>query len=321
MVEKVRKLFLLDKPFVHSDEQFDSLIAGLHPDLQPVLLNFRHNLRATRNTASVPSLIAKIASGNLHIQRLTIKGRIEEINVEEIIRSVDREDDKSARHKTASLSEPVSATVSKGVLEFIQSKDGQIEIAHDTLSMLLTLARDPEFLTISQELLHQAMVGTWSAIEVLVKDGLEALINLKPHLCQILLEDLNAKKRFELPKVSLDLLLDAKFDLSNSMGTLLLDKRDLSDVQSIKSACFALFPDNAEIKSALNSREIWYLNQARHLIVHNRGVVDAQYAKNVNDGAEIGSRLEIFPDRVGKIMDEVEKFAQVLSLEFCRIQK
>jgi len=40
------------------------------------------------------------------------------------------------------------------------------------------------------------------------------------------------------------------------------------------------------------------LSQRRHLIVHQRGIVDRRYLENTNDTQQIGERLLVSPDEL-----------------------
>ena len=45
----------------------------------------------------------------------------------------------------------------------------------------------------------------------------------------------------------------------------------------------------------MNSKDLWMLSQRRHLIVHNRGVVDHRYNKQTGETYKEGQRLYVPP--------------------------
>jgi len=321
MSSKVNELFLIDRPNIYPEKEFAGVLVGLPEVLQQVFVNFRRNLAATRNTASVPSLIAKIASGQSHLQRFVMAARIRAIDPQEILRKVQGsqidEKDKTGRLPVVDVMDIAEKTM----LDFLSTQEGRLAVVHDMDSMLLHLADDEDFLEVSRELLLQAMVGTWSALEVLVNDALEALVNLKPDLSRLLLDDPVAKRRFELPKLSVDELINSGFNLSTSMGTLLFSSRDFSDIQTIKAACFSLFPTGVQMREILNNPIIWNLNQTRHLIVHNRGIIDKTYISNTGALVAIGSQIKVSPECLDKKLENAVLLSKVLAEEIGNIVK
>jgi hypothetical protein len=103
------------------------------------------------------------------------------------------------------------------------------------------------------------------------------------------------KRRFELSKVSLETLATYNFDLSQRMGTLLAQQQDLSDILSIKSVYQTLFAKDAELADSLSHSDLRLLSLRRHLIIHQRGIVDAKYKAFTSCSQDIGDRLALLP--------------------------
>jgi hypothetical protein len=94
------------------------------------------------------------------------------------------------------------------------------------------------------------------------------------------------------------------FDLSNQMGTLLFEERDLSSLFAIRTACEAIF-DDSTLRTMLSADSLWLLNQKRHLIAHRRGVVDDEYIRNTGSSLAVGDHLYISPDEFEENLVEV----------------
>jgi hypothetical protein len=56
------------------------------------------------------------------------------------------------------------------------------------------------------------------------------------------------------------------------------------------------------LKDALEQKEMWVLNQRRHLIVHRRGIVDASYIANTGDALALGAELTISPNELERYL-------------------
>lgn len=149
----------------------------------------------------------------------------------------------------------------------------------------------------AKELRYQTTVAIWSAIEVLLKDQLIEIINWKPELAKRLSTDEIAKKRFELPKLTLDDLEERSFNFQNCMGDLLVRQRDASDLLTLKAAVGAIWGKDCLFR-ALESSDIRLLNAQRHLIVHRRGIADEKYLSQTGEQGLIGEPIAIPPSSI-----------------------
>lgn len=182
--------------------------------------------------------------------------------------------------------------------EFLSSPDGMNHLIGDTCQFLLRALKDDTLSAAAGELLLQGVVLCWAALELAARDGFVAFLNMNPSFTARLLADPVAKRRFMLSKVSLDTLAAHGFDLSQKMGTVLSEQQDFSDVTSIKAVYEALFPEDGQLKSALDQADLRLVCERRHLVVHRRGVVDATYIKNTGCRQSPGERLKVTPEEL-----------------------
>ncbi len=254
---------------------------------------FCDSVLAVHATTSLPYQLAHSKAGALHFQRIHIAERIRKLPVSDedyAVPEVDR-DLKAleiAREKYHS---------------FQHSDDGLNALVADLSNTLLEGIEEPSTAKAADELLYQAVVGLWSALEVLVRDGLIVVTNHYPQVAVQLLNNPQSKKYFEFPTLSIEKLSSSQFNLSSCMGDLIFGTRDFSDVRTIKAA-FSSISNDATLIDVLNDPDLWQLNQCRHVIVHRRGVVDAKYKASTKCQSALGERIPITPQ-------DVEKFFRV----------
>jgi hypothetical protein len=95
----------------------------------------------------------------------------------------------------------------------------------DTLGFLENLRSEEPVIGAANELILQGVVLCWGAFEVFARDCFIAHLNAKPDRTLVLLADSVAKRRFELSKVSVEILATQSFNLSQRMGTLLANSK------------------------------------------------------------------------------------------------
>jgi len=179
--------------------------------------------------------------------------------------------------------------------EEMVSKDTINHIADHACTFLLNQHAQQHVADAATGLLLQGVVLVWSAFEVLVRDVFEAVVNARPELGRDLLESVDGKRLFQVKAIDLDTLARYSFDLSKCMGSVLSGFRDLSDLAAIRGVLGSLFQDVEPLRALLGSRDLWVLSQRRHLIVHNRGVVDRKYIEQTGATDEEGKRVRILP--------------------------
>ncbi len=130
---------------------------------------------------------------------------------------------------------------------------------------------------ISQEVLRQALVLCWTAIEVLANDLAVLLLNLRPILILRIAEDETCKKLLKNNIFSFNNMATYGFDLSRRLGDLVISELQIDNVQRMKAIYNPLFAETS-ILPVLSTRCLWELQQTRNLILHRRGIVDEKYA-------------------------------------------
>ena len=86
--------------------------------------------------------------------------------------------------------------------------------------------------------------------------------------------------------------------MSQSLGTYLISKADLSSVPAIRAAYTAVFPAAVELRQHLHDERLWQLSQKRHLLVHRRGIVDEAYLHATGSPSQLGEPLWVTPSEV-----------------------
>ena len=162
-------------------------------------------------------------------------------------------------------------------------------------------------------LLSAMTTGAWTAYESLATDLWIAAVNLRPNDLGVnaLLAKENAKGEAEPTPFSLNILRKYKFDLANSLGTMIWRERkfNFNALDGIKNAYFSTFciRDNKgnrrgvpeEVKSwfpSSASADLAILEAIRHSLVHRGGLPDPSFRervkgcpvlKDLNDGDRI----------------------------------
>lgn len=132
------------------------------------------------------------------------------------------------------------------------------------------------------ELLRQTTVLVWTAIEVLIRDVVTLKINQHPEFLS----------KEQLRSVPFEFLEEHNYNLNNRLGYIYSKNIDWSNYGMIQKS-LEIF--HVDLGASLKSNSIWKLNQRRHLIVHNKGVVDSQYLDSTDDELPVGSELLITP--------------------------
>ncbi len=265
---------------------------------------FVDRLGATVQTTSAPFLLANKAAHDKQYQRFSIAERIR-------AQLVDQEPEEGARELEAPRDITAREIANSRMEDFSKSEEGIDSLVADTAQFLLHLHRTPEIRSVAFEILLQGTVAAWSALEMFVRDELVLLLDSQPDLVAKLLADTNAKRKFDLPKLSIDDLASRGFNLSMHMGRLLFEERDLSSLPTLKCACEALI-DSPNLREKLADPSAWRLNQNRHLIVHRRGIVDEEYIRKTGAKLRVGDQLLVSP----KEFEELLRHAAAIGVEF-----
>lgn len=118
-------------------------------------------------------------------------------------------------------------------------------------------------------------------------------LNTRADLTNRLLEDESAKRLFHLKGLDFDVLQQYGFDVSCSMGEILAQTHDLSNLVTMKTCFFALFPSDVTLRERMSDPNLWILSQRRNLIVHRRGIIDQRYLDATGESLPLGTQISI----------------------------
>ncbi len=261
--------------------------AASSANLDRVVAAFEYNLTEAIDLAALPFTVGCEITNRALFQRLHIAARIRARppfgTAEDIV-----DEEAAARNANIEFKE---ITSKHSRPENSQGYDHLFSII-ETVNGLLSSA---DFRERSQSLLRQSAILTWNALEVFVRDLLEVAMNESSSLALRFIKDPEASNRFEIKRVSLAGLEDFQFDLSQRLGTYILEGRDLSDISALRVCLFALCPGQTELQTALKSHELYLLCKKRHLFVHRRGIVDKKYIAESGCPEKAGDKLLVVP--------------------------
>lgn len=275
--------FLPPSPESDFYADLDAVITRLPAAFSDAAGAFRHNLQSVTWTVGIPFFLASASES---------QKRFDFMHMAERIRALPATDDLQT---TESTERQALEEARRRMTDFVHSEDGVQVLSLGVCSFLVSVTENDAVRLAANELLRQGTVLVWGSLEVLVRDVFKAYLNANPSSAMKLLEDPTARRRFPFKTIPLETLAEHQFDVSREMGGILTDAHDLGDLGSIKVFLKNLFPDSEGLRQALDQRELWLLNQRRHVIVHRRGIVDAKYLENTGDQADTGTRIRISP--------------------------
>ena len=202
------------------------------------------------------------------------------------------------------------------MIEFVDSIEGAAEIRNAIVKSLADLSENVEFRLGAQELVSNTTVMVWGAFEAFVSDAMTVFLDLNPKLASALLSDSKTKKHFS-GRVSIEAIEGYGFDVSGSMGNLLLGERGIDSLAVIKDVFQTLFPTHSDLHATMKKDGLWLLWQRRHLLIHKRGLVDAAYLKQTGDKQPVGERLRIS----ASYLDEILGLVSGAGVQFVRALK
>jgi hypothetical protein len=282
----VRAIFLVPHDFPERAKPLTDLTPSLPDGLRQIALAFFDNLHGVVRTLSIPFHYTEFQVHSLNWQRFFMAERIRARGIEN-----------EAEREPAALK-----IANERFTEYLQG-EGREVLIDEVLTRLKALQDEPDSLAAARELTRQGIVLIWSAVEVLARDSFVFLLNRRPNLAEKLLAEQANRKRFSVDKIDWQTLAAYEYDLSESLGTFLISKADLTNVLAIREAYGALFPTATELGRKLAESQLWSLCQKRNLIVHRRGIVDQQYLANTNDTLPIGADLWIRPNEVEGLLE------------------
>jgi len=144
-----------------------------------------------------------------------------------------------------------------------------------------------------------ALIGGWTAFEVLAGDLWEHVVNQRLVLAFIALDaEPNRRDSIEIRdkklKTTIDLLLhkvkDPNFDVRSQMGTLLRQSRNIGFLRrsDARDSFIKIFPNSKQkIKEIFDARTVRWLAATRNVFVHKGGIVDTEFRNLVRDHPEL----------------------------------
>ena len=268
-----RFIFGVPPTFFEPFDQFDAL----EPPIKTIVLAFRYNLHSAAQVGSIPFQLTHQAVLNQRFNQIFTAERIRALPIEGLVE--DGKDEASVRKRADDLM--ASEVKNPEVVE---------RFADETLAILDSHLRNGEFSESSNELLRQIVVMTWGAFEILFNDLVRYMLNTMVDLSSRLFEEKQYKDLILSKSALPEALRQHGFDLSKVMGDLFCDAANLDSLPQMRRTAELIFSD-PQLNVALKDEQLWTLAQRRHLIVHRRGIVDANYLAKTSGITELGGRL------------------------------
>jgi hypothetical protein len=152
---------------------------------------------------------------------------------------------------------------------------------------LIIDSNETQSLEAVQATMAAMLIGLWTAFESLAQDTWIAAVNTRPiPLAQRIVQrrsDLGTGN--QLKELSWKHIADFGFNLSGSVGTLLLRQRavDFQSWKTIRAAYKAAFAGELDGIFAPASEELSRLEAVRNLFVHKGGLVDEKFTKRMGN--------------------------------------
>lgn len=291
LARRVMKIFLVEGAEDFGCDKIKEVIDSIPVELKPAGLAFVSNLSGMLSTICMPVTIASASAQQwryrqiLMAERIRYKGRL------------------SGAGRTE---KETNELAQKRFKDELSSKDGVDRITDATSEFLLHLHNDSLVKEAAAELLLQGIVLAWGAVEILARDVLEATVNAKPIIGKQLLDSPEGRKIYQIKAIDLETLAKFDFNVSNNFGSIIVQFQDFSKLSVIRTTYESMYQNNNKLRDILRSKDLWILNQRRHLIVHNRSVADRRYIDSTGDSISTGDKLKITPRDIEKYLSLVQ---------------
>lgn len=131
------------------------------------------------------------------------------------------------------------------------------------------------------EALGSAIIGSWTAFEVLLGDLWEAAVNCYPDC--MLPQATTTRRGGKRPKgIDPEIIRALGYDLRGKIGSAMRRHRNFTSMPSARRAYHRAFKDK-KIDGILRNPEIDFLQGMRHILVHNCGKIDRDFIEQVKD--------------------------------------
>jgi len=148
-------------------------------------------------------------------------------------------------------------------------------------------------------ILASSTVWIWCSFEVLMRELWKQSLNEgAKYLGNVVINKLQSQDggidKIQGKYIRLDYLAKYNYDISKDLGNVLVDKFDFTSCSGIRKAYNCAFHRSENIKKALTSEKLGELEAARHVIVHNAGIIDSDFCKRTSTSlTEKGNRLKL----------------------------
>lgn len=254
---------------------FEELAQPPRPQMRDAILTFQANLRSTFAVASPPFRM---------VHNKVYSGRFQALHAAERIRRLSPAEPSGL---TEEQEQQALASARQESLAFLSSGEGTNWFRDHVLDDLGVVLADLDLASAADELLRQTLASLWGSFEVFIGDVLIDLFDSKPALAYLALSKDPARRHFPERTFPTELLMKHDFNMSEVMGTTLFGERKPASLPMIRDILSVIFPK----VTAVHDDAFWTLWQRRHIIVHQRGIVDKAYAARTGEQRKIGEHL------------------------------
>lgn len=233
----------------------NNLLSEAPPEYAAVLRSFADSISSINSVLSLPYTMAEdsVSRALFHnyFMAESIRGLPDAAEEE-----TEAEEDKQTRQRIA------HERASKKFDEFLSTPDGRDKYVYRLSQYLMDFVESdaPKMGRVKcgfGELLLQGVVLVWSAFEMACRDVAERFVDRNPTTVSHLLENPTLKKRLGSFRFQVEVLAEYEFDLSKSMGEVLLSGQDFSDLPTLKAVAKSLVVGNDYLYQLLDSPKLW----------------------------------------------------------------
>lgn len=161
-----------------------------------------------------------------------------------------------------------------------------------------------------------ALINVWTIYEAISKDLWIYLVNKYPHK---FISNINKisnpnDSQFSFKSISINDLEKYQFDVSKCMGTILSSKYDFTSSNGINKAFSTVLGLKKE-KQLITNKYLFQLENIRHLIVHNGGIIDENFVKKTKySKSEINTEIYLEKEEIEIMINScIDSFIEILS--------
>jgi hypothetical protein len=290
VIEQLRKQIEDSFLTIYNEEdligKLNENLSDIPDEYKSIFNSFIQNILSIVSIAKIPILMSFERTIGLMYNELYVKEKI--LSLKMILDEQKISDEERFKLAQTKASEQFN--------EKIKTKKGNNEFWFHSLKFILDCSKSnlssTDFLKSSKELINQTTLLTWSACEVLLRDYFIISLNTNPSKIEEISKDKNLKSKFDFKSISTDKLIEYNFDLSKSMGNILIDNFDFSNIDIIKSI-YKLLNNDESLNKLLKSNSLWMLYQRRNLLVHRGGIIDKKYIQGTGCKNDVGEKLYV----------------------------